>query len=106
MNTAELTALLGRIQILDNRQVDALTIEAWTPLMADVPYDAAVRAVNDHFRTSTAYLQPAHIVQAVQASRRLALPETMSPEAPEDCGRHRWFPDGTCLHCTTRREAS
>jgi hypothetical protein len=26
-----------------------------------------------------------------------------SPEAPEDCGRHKWAVDGTCLFCNTRR---
>jgi hypothetical protein len=103
MSIDELTTLLARIQVLDNRQVDQLTIEAWAPLMADVPYTAAVDAVNDHFRSSTAYLQPAHIVQGVVSARRLMLPETMSPQAPDDCGRHRWMPDGTCLYCTTRR---
>jgi hypothetical protein len=103
----ELTNLLVRIQVLDNRQVDQLTIEAWAPLMADVPYAAAVDAVNAHFRTSTAYLQPAHIVQGVHAARRLELPETMSPTAPDSCEPrrpHRWLADGTCMLCTTRRE--
>ena len=104
MTIDELTMLLARIQVIDNRQVDQLTIEAWTPLMGDVPYDGAVQAVNDHFRTSTAYLQPAHIVQAVAASRRRELPATMSPEAPEDCGNHKWLADGTCLYCKTRRD--
>lgn len=104
MSIEELTNLLVRIQVLDNRQVDQLTIEAWAPLMADVPYPAAVEAVNEHFRTSTAYLQPAHIVQAVAQAKRAELPATMSPEAPEDCGRHRWMADGTCLFCITRRE--
>lgn len=107
MSIDELTTLLARIQVLDNRQVDQLTIEAWAPLMAEVPYAAAVEAVNEHFRTSTAYLQPAHIVQAVHAARRLALPETMSPEAPDSCEPrrpHRWLADGTCMLCTTRRE--
>lgn len=107
MSIDELTTLLARIQVLDNRQVDQLTIEAWAPLMADVPYAAAVDAVNTHFRTSTAYLQPAHVVQGVAASRRLELPETMSPEAPDSCEPrrpHRWLADGTCMLCTSRRE--
>lgn len=103
MNTEQLTVLLARIQVLDNRQVDELTIQAWAPLMAGIDYEAAVAAVNDHFRTSTAYLQPAHIIQTVARARRAILPETMSPEAPTDCGSHRWMPDGTCLHCITRR---
>lgn len=97
--------LLARIQVLDNRQVDQLTIEAWSPLMADVDYAAAVNAVNEHFRSSTAYLVPAHIVQGVDRVRRLSLPQTMSPEAIECCdvGDHRWLPDGTCMFCITKR---
>lgn len=70
MNTDELTMLLARIQVIDNRQVDALTIEAWTPLMAKVDYLDAVRAVNAHFKESTAYLQPAHITAGVARIER------------------------------------
>lgn len=108
MNSEELTVLLARIQVLDNRQVDDLTIQAWAPLMADVPYAAAVDAVNAHFRSSTAYLQPAHIIHGVRDSKRSVLPSTMSPEAPESCpdDAHRWLADGTCLLCITRREVS
>lgn len=96
--------LLARIQVIDNRQVDALTIEAWTPLLFHVPYPDAVEAVNAHFTESTAYLQPAHIVNRVRAKHRAALPQTMSEEAPATCtdGAHRWLRDGTCLFCTDR----
>lgn len=106
MNTEELTVLLARIQVLDNRQVDQLTIQAWTPLMQHVPYADAVAAVNAHFTESTAYLQPAHIHQRVRQSRRALLPQTMSEEAPPSCpaGNHRWLDDGTCMHCNDRRE--
>ena len=107
MSIDELTTLLARIQVLDNRQIDQLTIEAWAPLMADVPYAAAVEAANAPFRTPTASLQPAHSVQGVHAARRLELPETMSPTAPDSCEPkrpHRWLADGTCMLCTTRRE--
>lgn len=103
MNTDELTMLLARIQVLDNRQVDQLTIEAWSPLMFDITYPDAVGAVNAHFRESTAYLQPAHINQRVREARRKELPGTMSPEAPTSCGKHRWLDDGTCINCTERR---
>lgn len=104
MTIEELTTLLARIQVLDNRQVDELTIQAWTPLMAHVPYGEAVTAVNAHFVESTEYLQPAHIHQRVRALRRMALPQTMSEEAPASCagGQHRRMPDGTCLFCIDR----
>lgn len=104
MNTEEVTMLLARIQVLDNRQVDQLTIEAWTPLMAFTPYSDAVDAVNAHFMESTDYLQPAHIVARVRSRRRAALPQTMSEAAPDDCGDHVWLGDGTCVKCTSRRE--
>lgn len=101
MNVEQLTALLARIQVLDNRQVDELTIQAWTPLMVDVAYQDAVTAVNRHFRESTAYLQPAHIIQGVRASR-LAV-STMSEARPVCApGTHRRLPDGTCMLCTDR----
>lgn len=104
MNIEEITVLLARIQVLDNRQVDELTIQAWTPLLAHVPYGSAVDAVNAHFQESTDYLQPAHIIGRVRAKQRAALPQTMSEEAPPTCadGAHRRLPDGTCLYCMDR----
>ena len=105
MNIDQVTMLLARIQVLDNRQVDELTIQAWTPLMADVDYGEAVAAVNAHAVESTEYLKPAHIVQRIRAKRKAVEPRTMSPHRV-DCvaegGTHRWFDDGTCLFCETR----
>ena len=105
MSIDELTRLLARIQVLDNRQVDELTIQAWQPLMVDVKYSDAVEAVNQHARESTEYLKPAHIIRIVRERQRaLEPPRSMSPEVPADCGHHRWVGDGTtCLYCATRR---
>ncbi|PVE95008.1 hypothetical protein [Microbacterium sp. TPD7012] len=70
MNTEEVTVLLARIQGLDNRQVDELTVQAWEPLMDDVEYEDAVNAVNEHFRTSDRYLLPVHVRDYAQAFKR------------------------------------
>lgn len=103
MTGDELTVLLARIQVLDNRQVDDLTLEAWAPLMAGVAYPDAVAAVNEHFRESTEYLKPAHIIGRIRQKRRAALPSTMSPEVAECAsGEHRRLPDGTCIVCPHR----
>jgi len=107
MDVKEVTMLLARIQVLDNRQVDALTIEAWTPLMANIDYNDAVAAVNRHFAESTEYLKPAHIVSGVKSYRKALLPTTMSPEH-RDCtqqGRpaHVWMKSGMCVYCTVVR---
>lgn len=105
MNTTRLTALLARIQVLDNRQVDELTIQAWSPLMEDIDYHAAVRAVNRHSAESTDYLKPAHIVRLVRAEQRAITGGTTSPRR-EDCQAagqgHRWFTDGTCNFCEVK----
>lgn len=69
MNTEEVTMLLTRIQVIDNRQVDQLTIEAWEPLLTNTDYEDAVEAVNTHFRTSENYLQPVHVVQGAKLHR-------------------------------------
>lgn len=103
MSLQELTMLLARIQVLDNRQVDQLTIEAWLPLMEGVRYADAVTAVNTHFRDSTEYLKPAHIIGRIRASRLALLPDTMSETRPECApGAHRRLPDGTCIICPSR----
>lgn len=78
MNVDQVTALLTRIQVLDNRQVDQLTIEAWTPLMSRLEYADAVEAVNIHFQTSSEYLQPAHIVAGVKRLKGSAQPAPFS----------------------------
>lgn len=78
MNVDQVTALLARIQVLDNRQVDQLTIEAWTPLMSRLDYAEAVEAVNIHFQTSSEYLQPAHIVAGVKRLKGSAQPAPFS----------------------------
>jgi len=100
VNTEEVTMLLARIQVLDNRQVDQLTIEAWAPLMADVTYSDAVEAVNRHFQTSTKYLMPAHIRQGIAMREAVATMSEVRGECPP--GRHKTLPNGTCMLCTFR----
>lgn len=60
MNLAETSALLTLIRVLDNRRVDDATLTAWQEILADVEFADTRAAVIEHFRTSTAYLLPAH----------------------------------------------
>lgn len=73
MTTDELAKLLARITVLDNRQVDRLTLEAWTPIVGELDYQDALDAVNEHFRTSDRYLLPVHIVTGAAAAKRRRL---------------------------------
>ena len=69
MTTEELTMLLARIQLLDNRAIDELTIQAWEPIVGDLHIEDAIEAVNEHFRASDAYLRPTHVVQGAARAR-------------------------------------
>lgn len=105
MNAFEMKRLLAKISLGDNRQVDQLVIDDWMETIGHLDYRSAYEAVVQHRRESTEYLQPGHITRIVnQHAPRQAI--TMSPEAPSSCpgGTHRWLADGTCVHCTERRE--
>lgn len=103
MSPSEMSDLLAKIQLGDNRQVDKLTLAHWLETIGHLDYRDAYMAVVEHQRNSTEYLQPGHITRLVRAHK----PDTaitMSPEVPDDCGRHRWLGDGTCNFCTARRD--
>lgn len=102
MNKLEMARLLAKIQLGDRRQVTELVIADWMETVGHLNYQDAYQAVVNHRQNSTEYLMPAHITQQVRKTSP-ARAVTMSPEV-SDCGRHRWFPDGTCLHCETRRD--
>lgn len=66
----QFNALLTRIQVLDNRQVDRMTAEAWWPLIGALDYQDAVTALETHFREyPDVYLKPGHLVQGVRRIR-------------------------------------
>jgi len=62
VNKVEVAKLLTRASAVDNRVVTEETVAAWHEVLEGVRYDAAVEAVNEHFKTSTEYLMPAHII--------------------------------------------
>lgn len=75
MTQEEFHALLTRLQVLDNRQVDRVTADAWWPIVGHLRYEDALEALNNHFRDNPdTYLKPGHI--AVGARR---LRESRSP---------------------------
>lgn len=61
MSEHELAMLLTRITTIDHRVVDRLTLEAWQPMMATLPFEDAERAVNEHYAETGDWLMPHHI---------------------------------------------
>jgi len=71
MNRQEVAMVLAKISIVDKRQVDTLTLDAWVELIGDLDVQDCLDAVAEHFRSSTVYLLPAH-VRAGAAARAKA----------------------------------
>lgn len=70
MKTDELTMLLTRMAVVDGRDVDVLTLEAWEPLLSDLDYADAVEGLNTHYRTDSRRPTPAHLRTAAEHARR------------------------------------
>ena len=71
MTTPDVVRLLAVISTFDNRRVEESTIAAWASVFEGVPvtFDHARRAVIRHFRDSTDYLQPAHVIRLARIAR-------------------------------------
>jgi hypothetical protein len=69
MNKVEVAKLMTRASAMDNRIVTEEKVEAWFEVLHSVPYEFAVQAVNNHFKESTDYLLPAHIVAGARHAR-------------------------------------
>lgn len=82
MNKAETAKLLAVASAVDNRNVTPPMVEAWHEAVWSVSYEDARLALAQHRRSSTEYLQPAHIVQ---------LAEAMSPDVRHVSGRDAWL---------------
>lgn len=88
MLKSETATLLGKAALIDNRKVDAATVEAWHEVIGHIDYRTALAALTIHRASSPDYLQPAHIIanlakarnqRALEASRNRAL----DPPGPE-----------------------
>lgn len=103
MSPREAFELLTLASARDGRHVDEAVARVWASDLSDVSALEAAAAAREHYRSSSDWLMPAHVLRIVRARR--AEGWTMSVDVPEDCGRHRWLPDGTCLFCTARIRA-
>jgi hypothetical protein len=61
MNVADVAAVLVKIRLGDNRNVDDLVIREWEDGVGDLNYADCVEAVRMHRRESAAYLQVFHV---------------------------------------------
>ena len=71
MNATEAATVLAKIQLGDNRDIDAagLVLAEWIDSIGDLDFADAVEAVRMHRKLSTAYLLPAHLRENVRLIR-------------------------------------
>lgn len=90
MKKSEVGQLLTAIATTDNRTIGMLDIDTWNAILpADMPLDAALAAVVNHRRTSTEWLMPKHIIDAVAAVRRERLTRAGTPPIPGNLSWHQ-----------------
>lgn len=58
--------LLALAATVDNRIVTREMVGGWMAAIGDLDFEASVRALHEHRRSSTEYLQPAHIAAIVR----------------------------------------
>jgi hypothetical protein len=81
VNLTEADQLLTVIQNVDKRIIDDAAVVIWQNLLHDLDYDDCVSAAMRHFRASTEYLTPAHIVAGVKVIRDEKRKGTSAPLA-------------------------
>lgn len=75
MNLTETAQVLAKVQLGDNRVVDALTVREWHDAIGHLAVHEAIEAVRLHRRESLDYLMPAHVVAGARRVRAAAQAE-------------------------------
>lgn len=66
MNRQELAAVVAKVKLGDNREVNDLVLREWFDTIGHLRADDAMQAVTMHRQESTDYLMPAHIIRNVR----------------------------------------
>lgn len=66
MREHEAFQLLTLASARDGRNVSQTVARVWADDLADVTLEEAIQAARDHYRESTAWLMPAHIIERVK----------------------------------------
>lgn len=99
MDEREAFQLLTLASARDGRTVSQAVARVWASDLDRVSLEDAVGAAQVHYRESTDWMLPAHIVRNVKRAHETRLPPRHAIEQA-DC-RHV-FKGGWCVHCPTR----
>jgi len=99
MDEREAFQLLTLASARDGRTVSQAVARVWASDLERVSLADAVDAAQVHYRESTDWLLPAHVVRNVNRLRETRLPPRHEITAAE-CSHV--FKGGWCVHCPTR----
>lgn len=98
MEEREAFQLLTLASARDGRTVSQAVARVWASDLERVSLDDAVAAIQTHYRESTDWLLPAHIVRNVARLRESRLPLRAIEAAARECPMHAGYPL-PCLRC-------
>lgn len=85
MTEEETTDLLTYMASFDKRTVGDADIDAWAPIMRDLPFPDAMEAVGRHYgRDSTEFMKPKHVRDGVKAIRTERISRSVIPAPPPE----------------------
>lgn len=84
MNTADAAKLLTKCAAFDNRQPSREAAMAWAEALtsAHITLEDASAAITAHYRESTDFIQPAHVIRLAKAARKLRIAAAGQPDLP------------------------
>lgn len=87
MKKSEVLKLLTIASAFDNRRPTDVQVEAWHAVIGDLDYALAEAAVRRHFRESSQWMLPVHVVDgaAALATEQAWTAPTLSPDEAELC---------------------
>ena len=95
MTPGDAAKILAKAAVYDRREIGKTEILAWAEALQGIELDEALKAVTNHYATSTKWLMPAHIREGVKTLRierdRIQNQLTQKRQAIE----HRQYPKGS-----------
>jgi hypothetical protein len=86
MTPGQVSQILAKAQLVDNRQADEATILTWHEIIGHLDYQDAMRGLVLFRRDSDEYLQPAHIVKYAKVARDQRKREELANRSVEHRG--------------------
>jgi cobalamin-dependent methionine synthase I len=69
MDRQEIAKLLTQASLVDNRRITEAHVEQWWRILNSCTFEEGERALVEHFKTSSDYLQPRHLFALVKRER-------------------------------------